>query len=223
MISFSNIRYAKEYLIIYILLLLINNKYSNYIGTIGILFIFFFFRKTKIVLPKEITNNTILSPCYGKIKQIINTDDFLFIKIHLRIFDEHHFIIPTNSPLIKKSFKNYEENDLERITYRFCNGVSISSIVKKLNNKKFIQDMVNLITFKSMFLPKFIYQNRIIDFTNTNKKIGEQMCLIRFGSECQIFYKKKNTNTDTNTNTNVFLYKKENDIVSAGEKIFEII
>jgi len=215
MISFSNIRYAKEYFIMYILLLLINHKYSNYIGTIGILFILFFFRKTKITLPKEITNTTILSPCYGKIKQIINTDDFLYMKIHLRVFDEHHFIIPTNSPLLKKSFENYEENDLERITYTFCNGLSISSIVKKLNNKKFIQDMINFITFKSMFLPNFIYQNRIIDLTNTNNKIGDPMSLIRFGSECQIFYKKNKTN--------VFLYKKENNVVSAGEKLFEII
>lgn len=199
----------------YILLLLINNKYINSIGTIGILFILFFFRKTKICLPKEISDTTIVSPCYGKIKEIINNDDFFYIKIHLRIFDEHHFIIPTTSDLVKKSFENYEKNDLERITYYFKNGVSVSSIVKKLNNKQFIQDMINFITCKSMFLPAFIYKNRILDFTDTNKKIGEQMSLIRFGSECQIFYKKKNTN--------VFVYKKENDVLSAGEKLFEII
>jgi phosphatidylserine decarboxylase len=177
------IYYDFKKFILIMCLLLITFKIKFYKISIFIfvilLFLLFFFRVPEINMEKN--DKFIYAPCYGKIKNIKKTDDFLQISTFISIFDPHIQYFPYNGYLKKIIYYPGEFNP----AYMMKKG--------KYNEKM----IYNISTNRGMIIVSQIagvLARSIIPFIKEKTVISqhEEIGMIKFGSRCDIFIPLEN-------------------------------
>lgn len=157
-----------------------NLKYYKYIGLIFIFFLFYFYRKPNHSI--YLNNfNKVFSPAYGRVMEIRERKDNIYIAIFLSPFDIHYQFIPINGEII--DYK-YDNNGKFELAY---------NLNKSKYNEKTITKLKNM---RGIF---YIYQiagflvRRIENYKKINDKVktGQTLGLIHFGSRVDLIVPKK--------------------------------
>ncbi len=173
---FHNYYYAKELLILGLLLIGIGLRTLKVVGIAIITIVLFFFRNN-LKLDKN-NKGDIISPSSSEVMGIKSEGGKNKISTYLSPLDRHFMVAPVDCR-VKKIEKKLEKGDAERVTVYFedMNGksFSLSQIVKKLFHGPGLL---------GSWVLKLMYDNRIVCFCKEGDKLkkGERWGLIRFGS-----------------------------------------
>lgn len=173
---FHNYYYAKELLLLGLVLIGIGLRPLRVMGIILISFVLFFFRNNLNL--KKNKKSIIISPSSSEVMDIKREGDMNTILTYLSPIDRHFMIAPVDC-VVEKIERKLKKGDSERITVYFKDKdgkrFSLSQIVKKLFNGPGLL---------GSWVLKLMYDNRIVCFCKEGDKLkrGERWGLIRFGS-----------------------------------------
>lgn len=171
-----NYYYAKELLILSIILIGIGMKYTIVVGILIMFFVLFFFRNNLNL--KEMKNGDVISPSSSTVIDVKIEGDRTKISTYLAPIDRHYMIAPVDCR-VKKIERRLLGGDAERVVIHFedmkGNEFILSPIVKKLFNGPGLL---------GSWVLKLMYNERIVYFCKEGDilKRGERWALIRFGS-----------------------------------------
>lgn len=184
--SMNSLLYKENEKIYNILLtLLVGSLYTYDIKIIILCFCIFlscvyFFRVPPTIL---YTSNNFMSPCYGVVSNIIETNSYIEVSIFLSIFDVHVQYVPCDCVLIN--------------TYLKPGKFEMAQLYEKTkNNERRIWNMRSSIygDFVIEQVAGFIART-IVTFIPTNPNVelygGTQLGMIRFGSRVSVKIKKQ--------------------------------
>ena len=173
---FHNYYYAKEILLLGLLLIGIGLRTLKVVGIAMITLVLFFFRNNLKI--DKMNKGDIISPSSSEVMGIKSEGGKNKISTYLSPLDRHFMVAPVDCR-VKKIEKKLEKGDAERVTVYFedMNGksFSLSQIVKKLFHGPGLL---------GSWVLKLMYDNRIVCFCKEGDKLkkGERWGLIRFGS-----------------------------------------
>lgn len=156
-------------------------KYYYYLIYFLILFIFFFYRKPSHII---LNNNfdIVYSPAYGRVMDIKERNNDIYVAIFLSPLDVHYQYIPINGKIIDYKYDNNGKfnlaNDLNKSKYN-------EKTITKIENKRGIFHIYQIAGY---LVRRISYFKKI----NDNVKTGQVMGLIHFGSRVDIIIPKKN-------------------------------
>jgi len=171
-----NYWYAKEILVLSVILIGIGLNFTMGIGLFLIIMVLIFFRNNLNL--KEMKYEDIISPSSSEVMDIKIEGDKTKISTYLAPIDRHYMISPVDCR-VKKIERRLLEGDAERVIIHFedmkGNDFMLSPIVKKLFNGPGLL---------GSWVLKLMYEKRIVIFCKEGDilKRGERWGLIRFGS-----------------------------------------
>jgi len=148
-----------------------------------VLLFLYLFREPQLNI--SYSQNSIISPAYGKVYKIQKINNYICISIILTIFDVHFQYVPCNGYVNNIT---YDKSGIFNIVY--------SDYDKTRYNEKMIYEI------KSKFGKVFVYQiagyffRRVIPYLKKNTYVnkGDKLGLITFGSRVDICLPSKNLN-----------------------------
>ena len=171
-----NYWYAKEILVLSVILIGIGLNFTMGIGLFLIIMVLIFFRNNLNL--KEMKDEDIISPSSSEVMDIKIEGDKTKISTYLAPIDRHYMIAPVDCR-VKKIERRLLKGDAERVIIHFedmkGNDFMLSPIVKKLFNGPGLL---------GSWVLKLMYNERIVYFCKEGDilKRGERWGLIRFGS-----------------------------------------
>ena len=169
------------------------------------LFLLFFYRSSDIKL--DISQDTVVSPCEGKIVKIIDRGENIYLAIFMSVLDKHTQIYPANCNVVSRVYDHSGKfeivSDLDKSRY---NEKKIHKLL--LDNGGIIQ-----LTQIAGFIPRAITSSEEL----THYKAGDYLGMIKFGSRIDLEISKKSTTGTFN------IRAKENDLITLGDIIGEYV
>ena len=171
-----NYLYAKEILVLSVILMGIGFDFTMGIGLFLIIIVLIFFRNNLNL--KEMKDEDIISPSSSEVMDIKIEGDITKVSTYLAPIDRHYMIAPVDCR-VKKIERRLLEGDAERVIIHFedmkGNDFMLSPIVKELFNGPGLL---------GSWVLKLMYEERIVNFCKEGDilKRGERWGLIRFGS-----------------------------------------
>lgn len=165
--------------VITILLFKYSFKKISFFLLFFIIFLFYFYRIPEI--NKNILDNFVYSPAYGRIKQIKKLDKYLQISIFINLTDPHVQYIPYNgymNKIIHKKGSFYP-------AYMFKKGKYNEKMVYSINTNKGLFIISQIAGIFTRTIIPFVKENTIV-------KQNQELGLIKIGSRCDIFIPNNN-------------------------------
>lgn len=152
---------------------------TNYFKVMGffifiIIFLFYFFRIPEI--NPNLTSKYLYAPCYGKIKQIKKTNNYLHFVIFINVTDPHIQYFPYSGFLKKILYKKGEFNP----AYMIHKGKDNEKMIYHLNTIKGNIIISQIAGVLARTIVPFVKENTEVE---QNQEIG----LIKLGSRCDVF------------------------------------
>ncbi len=170
--------YAPELYILLFILFLLGIKYKNKIiyalvYILIFLIIYFYRRNTN---PINMNEDTIVSPCEGKVLKIINEGDTLVISVFLNVHNVHIQYVPYSGVIKKVIYKKGEFNPAYFFEKSRYNEQLQTTILTKYGEIR-INQIAGLIA------------RRIVSFNHMNDNVdkGQPLGLIKFGSRVDTY------------------------------------
>ncbi len=167
------------------------------------LFLLFFYRSSDLHI--NVSSDTVVSPCEGKIVKIIDNDKFIYIAIFMSVLDRHTQVYPADCRVISRTYDATGKFEI------------VSDLDKSKFNEKKIHELLldNGATIKLTQIAGFI-PHAITSSEDLSKyKAGEYLGMIKFGSRIDMEISKKSLDKTFN------MILKENDRVTLGDIIGE--
>lgn len=160
---------------------MIKKNYLLYFGILIILFFSYFYRK-----PSQIIHNNnldyVYSPAYGRIMDIKERDDDIYIAIFLSPFDVHYQYVPINGKILDVK---YDANGKFNLAYDLNKSRDNEKTIITLKNKHGIFTIYQIAGFLVRRISPMIKKSQLV-------KTGMTLGLIHFGSRVDIIIPKNN-------------------------------
>ena len=175
-------RYGKTHIIIFLLSLFLSIYFSYLwlliLAILYLAFVIYFFRNPE--QNSQIKDNVIVSPTYGTIKKVIESDTHYYIIVFLSPFDPHVQYIPVNSKVIKQKYHKGEFHPAYLLQ-------------KSKYNERFQTVLLSDYGIITITQIAGILARRIVKFVKTwdNLNAGMPFGMIKFGSRVDIVLPKK--------------------------------
>lgn len=137
-------------------------------------FLMYFFRIPHINEKKD--KSVIYAPCYGRVKEITNTGEYLQIAIFINITDPHIQYIPYDGVIKKKIYKKGEFNP----AYMIKKGKYNEKMIYHMNTIRGNIIVTQIAGVIARTIVPFVKEKQIVE---QNEELG----LIKLGSRCDIF------------------------------------